>query len=132
MRKVIGIIFYVVAGFFIYMVCLLSFINHENYQKWGIVAGFTLLAVLVLTIGLAMNRFQNWNRHVGIVLLSGTGTSCFIVLTFALLIMSDEFRNMMEPDTIEYFNAYLSGGIFTILMGALGILFLKIKKKKTE
>jgi hypothetical protein len=132
MRKFIGIIFYVVAGFFIYMVCLLSFINKQNVEKWGIVAGFTLLALLSLSIGLAMNRFQNWKRHVGIILLSGTGITCFIILTFAFLLMSDEFKSMMEPDTIEYFNAYISGGIFTFIIGALGILFLKTRKKEAE
>jgi ABC-type transport system involved in multi-copper enzyme maturation permease subunit len=132
MRRAIGIIFYVIAGFFIYMVCLLSFINQPNVEKWGIVAGFTLLALLFMSLGLAVNRFQNWKKHLGIVLLSGTGVTCFIIITFACLLVSDEFKDMMEPGTIESFNAYISGGIFTFITGALGILLLKTEKKEVE
>jgi len=132
MRKVIGIIFYVIAGFFIYMVCLLSFINEPNLEKWGIVAGFTILALLFLSIGLAVNRFKNWKRHLGIVLLSGSGTTCFIIFTVACLLMSDEFKEMMEPDTFDYFNAYITGGVFTFITGALGMLLIIIYKKEAE
>lgn len=131
MRKVLSVILYTIAGFFVYMVCLLSFINQPPAQKWGIVAGFFVPALLFLCIGLALNRFQNWKRHTGIVLLSGAGLTGFIIFTFACLLMTDEFKRMMQPDTLDFFSAYILGSIFTLATGILGVLFITIKKKSS-
>lgn len=39
MRKALGIVFYALAGFFVYAVCLLSFMNEEHTMvKWLIIA----------------------------------------------------------------------------------------------
>ncbi len=125
MRKVLGIISYVIAGFFVYMVCLLSFVNQPAITKWGIVSGFSLPALLFLLGGLALNRFQNWRKHSGIVLLSGAGFTCFLVFSLACVFMTDEFKQMMQPDTLDFFSAYVSGGIFILSTSGLGVLLLK-------
>ena len=132
MRKVLGIILYVIAGFFVYMVCLLSFVNQPALPKWGIIAGFTFPAILSFCLGLVVNRFRSWKRHLGIVLLSGTGITFFIVFTFVFFLMTDEFKAMMQPDTLEFFDAYVSGFTFTFVACALGILLIKTAKRETE
>ena len=48
MRKVAGIIFHIIGGFFVYMVCFLAFVNQPTLAKWGIVAGFSLPALFFM------------------------------------------------------------------------------------
>ena len=132
MRKVFGIVFYVLSGFFVYMLCLLSFINQPPMPKWSIVAGFTVPAILLLFGGLALNRFQNWRRHSGVVLLTAAGFTSFLIFTIWCLFLTDEFEQMMKPDTFHFFNAYVSGCSFVVTTGALGILLLRTGKNRAE
>ncbi len=46
--------------------------------------------------------------------------------------MTDEFKKMMRPDTLDFFNAYASGVIFMLSVTALGILLLKTEKNTAE
>lgn len=130
MRKVLGTIFYIVSGFFVYMVCLLAFIQQPAMEKWVMIVMFTIPAIIFQVVGSAMNRFSNWRRHTGIVLLSGAGVSTFVILTFVSLLMTDEFKQMMQPDTLDLFGAYVSGGVFTLCIVAAGIILLKSNKAK--
>ena len=132
MRKAFAICLYILAGFFVYMVCLLAFVNQPTVAKWGIVGGFTLPALVFLCIGLAINRFRRWRRDAGIVLLSGAGFTSFIVFTFVCLLMTDEFKKMIRPDTLSFFNSYGSGFIFILSVAALGIILLKTENKPAE
>jgi hypothetical protein len=132
MRKALGVICYILAGFFVYMVCLLAFVNQPTIAKWGIVAGFSLPALVFLSIGLSVNGFQRWRRDTGVVLLSGAGFTSFVIFTFVCFIMTEEFEQMMQPDTLAFFNAYISGGIFILSVVTLGIVLLKTEKKTAE
>jgi len=132
MRKAFGIVLYVLAGFFVYMVCLLAFVNQHAIAKWSIVAGFSLPALIFLCMGLVVNRFRRWRRDVGVVLLSGAGFTAFLVFTFVCLLMTDEFKQMMHPDTLSFFNAYASGFIFILSVAALGIILLKTERTPAE
>lgn len=129
MRKALGIISYILAGFFVYMVCLLAFVNQPTMAKWGIVAGFSLPALVFLCIGLAVNRFQRWRRDVGVVLLSGAAFTSFLVFTFVCLLMTNEYKQMMQPDILHFFGAYASGTIFILSVAALGVILLKTERK---
>jgi len=132
MCKVLSICLYVLAGFFVYTACLLAFVNHPAALKWGMVGGFTLPALVFLCIGLAVSRFRRWRRDVGIVLLSGAGFTAFLVFTFACLLMTDEFKEAMHPDSLDLFSAYTSGAVVMLSVIALGILCLIKEKKRTE
>lgn len=132
MRRAFGVTLYIFAGFFVYTVCLLTFINQPAIEKWGIVSVFMIPALIFLFAGLSVNRFRNWRRHVGIVLLSGAGITLFIAVTFIFLLMDDEFKKMMHPDTIHFYTAYTSGFIFIISVVALGIFLLTTEKRGAE
>jgi hypothetical protein len=132
MRNALGVVLYVIAGFFVYMVCLLAFVNQPPIPKWGIVAGFTIPALLFLSGGLAVNRFRSWRRHAGIVLVTATGVTCFLIFTFMCLLMTDEFKQMMEPETLHFLSAYGSGVTFVVITGALGVLLLRPRKNHAE
>jgi hypothetical protein len=126
-RKVFSIVFFVIAGFFFYMVGLLGFVSEPSIlAKWGIVLGFTSPAAIALLAGLALGRFRCWKRNTGIVLLSSMGVSLFVVLTFFCLLMTEEFRMMMTPDTLAYFRDYYAGSAVIAGFTILGLILLKL------
>ena len=130
MRRVLAVCFDVLAGFFVYGACVLAFINHP--VKWWIVGVFALPALVFLCIGLAISRFRRWRRDVGVVLLSGVGVTASIVFTFACLFMTDEFKDMMQPNSMDFFSAYASGTVFMLIIATLGIRCLKTERKRAE
>lgn len=125
MRSVFSIILFVIAGFFFYMVGLLGFVSEPSaYAKWGIMVGFSLPAIAALCIGLVLRRFRRWKRDAGIVLVSAMGLTTFIVVTFIFMLMTEEFRAMMGPDTVAYFRDYIAGGAVIVTMAVVGIILL--------
>lgn len=128
MRKASAITLYIAAGFFIYTICLLAFVSQTLANKWGIIAGFSLPALVFLCVGLAVSRFHKWKRDVGVVLLSGAGLATFITLTFVCALTSDEFKAMLQPDTLQFFSAYTSGTLSILTTAAVGIILLKAGK----
>lgn len=89
-------------------------------------------ALVFLCIGLAVNRYHRWRRDSGVVLLSGAGFTCFIIFTLVCLLMTDDFKNMMQPDALQFFSAYTSGTIFTLSVAIIGIILLKSERKMAE
>lgn len=134
MRNLFSVLLNIIAGFFFYMVSLLSFIDEPAMAsgKWWVVLGFTIPALLFLCGGLALKGFRNWQRSTAIILLSSSGVTAFIVIMFASLLMSDEFRVMMEPGTLNFFSAYFSGGFVIVFMAVLGVLMLRQNDASTE
>lgn len=130
MRNVPGILLYVVAGVFVYTMCILAFVNQPPAPKWGMMAAFSVFAGLFLGAGLGATRFRRWMRDCGIVLLSAGGTTAMVVLSVACMWMSDEVKPMMKPDTVDFFGAYATGICFTLAVGGLGVLLLVKGKKK--
>jgi cytosine/uracil/thiamine/allantoin permease len=132
-RKVSSITLKVIAGFFVYMVSLLAFVSEPpTGVKLGILIGFSAPAVVALCGGLALTRFRNWKRDTGIVLLSASGFAAFLIFTFVCLLMTEEFRRMMRPDTLTFFSDYLTGGAVIIGLAVLGWILMKANKEKAE
>lgn len=129
MRKVAAILFHILAGFFVYMVSLLAFLDQSALAKWAMMVGFSLPVLLFLFLGLTMNRFHRWRRDVGVVLLSGTGFTFFLVFTFVCLLTSEEFKTSMPPESLSVFSSYLFGSIFLLGVAALGVAFLRADMK---
>ena len=124
-RNALSIILNVIAGFFFYMVSLLGFISESSVNaKWVVMLGFTIPGVLALCAGLAVMRFRNWRRNTGIVLLSAAGFTTFLIFMFAILLMTEEFRVMMQPDTLTFFGDYFTGGFVIAGLAIVGLLLL--------
>ncbi len=63
-QKIISIICYVIAGFFLYAACLMGFINKPPYFiKIVTMSSFAILGLIVLVTGLAIERFKIWKRN---------------------------------------------------------------------
>jgi len=131
MRKASSVILKVISGFFFYMVSLLAFISTlPTGGKLGILFGFSIPAVLALIGGLALSRFHNWKRDTGIVLLSASGFTAFLIFSLACMLMSEEFRIMMKPDTLTFFSDYWTGG--GLIVGLAGLGWALVKTKNAE
>jgi len=132
-RNVLSIIVYVVAGFFLYVVGLIGFVvEPSTIAKLGIMFGFVLPAVVALFVGFALRKFRRWKRDAGVVLLSAAGFSSFVVVSFIFMLMTEEYREMMGPDTIAYLSDYITGGAVLAGMAILGIVLLwQGRRRKT-
>ncbi len=137
-RKVISIIFYVIAGFLLYIVGLLAFLNMSAlpsageppaWAKFAIVGGFSVPAIIALVIGLGISRFQHWKRDVGIVMVSGAGTTAFVVFGVACTLLSPESKEFLPRDKLELFSDIVTGVICMALIVVLGVALIMISKK---
>jgi uncharacterized membrane protein YhaH (DUF805 family) len=133
MRKLFSILFLVIAGFFIYMLQVLGFVQEVSAgAKWGVIFAFTIPALLTLCAGLALARFHGWKRSTGIVFLSSSGVMVFVAVNLACLFASEDFRKMVKPETAAFFGDYLTG--FTLIAGCAitGCLLLKADSNRDK
>ncbi len=131
-RKVLAILLYIVAGFFVYVVAALAFMKTpgDQWKKYAILAGFAAPGVISMVIGLAVEGFARWRTRVGTVLVSGAAATVFIAGTIAVMLLEPEFQQMITPRTLEVLSDYRAGVVF--LVGALGIgaaLLVKGKRR---
>jgi hypothetical protein len=133
MLKAFSVLFHVIAGFFFYTVSVLAFADIPSISlKWGVMIGFSAPAVGALFGGLALTGFRDWRRDTGIVLLCASGLTTLIVFMFICLVMTEEFRKMMQPDALAFFNDYLTGGAVIVGLAALGCGLLITNRKQTK
>ncbi|MDX1488233.1 MAG: hypothetical protein R3268_08540 [Acidiferrobacterales bacterium] len=118
-RRLVSIICYVIAGFFVYMVCLLSFVS-EVAAKYVMVGVFSTPAVAFLAAGLAISRSKGWRHLVGVVLLSGTGVAAGVVGMVFFLWLAPETRELFSTSSLDFFSDYLAGSVSILLLAALG------------
>src|SRR5262249_19175852 len=137
-RKVLSIVLYVVAGFFLYIVSLVAFIDGAalgvdgagSGAKWLPVVIFTVPAILALGAGLAIARFQDWMRDTGIVLLCAAGFTTFLILTFASLLMNEDYRRMMPPEALTVFGDYITGSAVIAALAVAGVLLVLTGRRR--
>ena len=126
-RKIISVVCYIIAGFFLYTVCLLSFIIQPPYfMKIAIMGGFSSL--IALAIGLAFRRFLTWKRDAGIVFLTVAGLTALTAFSMFCLLSSPEFKEFFPQNKIDFFNDYITGLSCIILFAFIGISLIRKSK----
>ncbi len=137
-RRVLSIVFYVVAGFFVYTVTLLSFIDMDSlpsvdrppaWTKFAIMGGFAVPAAIAMLIGLGLSRFQHWKRDVGIVLVSGAGITAFAAVTLICLLLSPGFQELFPAHNMTLFDDVATGASCTVAAALIGVVCIRISKK---
>lgn len=122
------IIFYIGSVISIGTGNVMAFVN--DFDVIAIIIIFDILGSLLLLIGLALNRFQDWKKDTGLVLISSAGYAAFVAATIGLVSLSPEFRkNLQIPAEIIIFNDYLSGVSFIVLFAVVGFLMLKLQTR---
>ncbi len=141
-RKILSIAFYVIAGFFLYTVTGLAFVNiaaiktaapPAAWMKLVIIGTFAVPGLISLLIGLAITRFQRWKRDVGIVLVSAGGATSFIAVTMVCFLMSPESKRYFPPDApdMSQFFGDLTDGIVSVVTSiVLGVLLIITSRQK--
>ena len=138
-RRVISIVFYVVAGFFVYMVNLLAFVNlgapiancqPPAWAKAAILAGFSVPAVIALVAGLAISRFQHWRRDIGIVAVSGAGMTTLVVLMVVCILLSPDSKEFFPREKLDFFSDYGTGAGAIIVLTLVGVMLIKISRRE--
>jgi len=131
-RKIISVFFYIIGGFFISAVCLLSFIKipEGGSFKFAVVGGFSIPALIFLILGAAVRRFQNWKFSIGIALLSGVGSSLLVVINFICILLTPEFDKLSPANSLSCFSDYYSGFIVMSVLAGIGGFLLKIGKTR--
>ena len=135
LRKIISLFFYILGGFFVYGICILSFISIPEIGsfKFAIMVGFSIPALIFIVIGAAIRRFQTWQSSIGIVLLSIVGFNLIGIITFISILLTPEFDKFFPDNKLASFNDYLSGfSVMLVLAGLGGFLFKKGKRKIAE
>jgi hypothetical protein len=101
-------------------VCLFSVIDGISLPLVVFVA---VLAILALVAGLAIMRFQDWRRETGIVLLSATGFTTFL-LFWAVV-------STMPPDILRFFGNPMGVTVIVVLALAGALLVMTSRKPRT-
>jgi len=131
-RKIISIICYIIAGFFLYAVCMIAFASVPQYfMKIAIMCGFSIPGLIALVIGLAIRRFRTWKRDVGIVFLTASLFTTLIVFTMLCLFLSPEFKKFLPHNETDFSNDYITGSSCVIIFIFIGVLLIK-KSKNTS
>ena len=143
-RKILSIVFYVIAGFFLYTVNVLAFVNiaaiktatpPPTWTKLVIIGTFAVPALISLLIGLAITRFQQWKRDAGIVLVSAAGVTSFIAVTMVCFFISPESKRYFPPDTpdmSQFFGDLTAGIVFIVTSIVLGVLLIITSRRNRK
>jgi hypothetical protein len=148
-RRVLSVVFYIVAGFLFYTVSVLAFIDgaalganqpafgaeDATFVKWLPIIIFVVPALITLVIGLAIMGFRDWRRDAGIVFLSVAGFTTFGIFMFATTFMNEEYRKLMPPDmpdVMKIFGDYITGAVVIVVLAlAGGLLVITGRKPRT-
>jgi hypothetical protein len=135
MLKVFRVALYVVGGFFVYMVNLLSFVSLAPPNKLGVVAKlgvmalFGVIGLLPILAAMATSHFREWQVPLGATLLSGVGVTVFMILTFLCMTLSPELLKSFPDFPQNAFSDYLVGGITTASLLVAGIALVRPRPK---
>lgn len=130
-RKVIVVICLSLACSFVSTVSIVSFVSESSIiTKFAIMGVFCVPGLISLFIGLAISRFQNWKRNVGIVLLSGAGISAFMVLTTICFFLSPEFKELFTENELALFSDHVTGLSCILIFSAIGVALIKNSKRQ--
>jgi hypothetical protein len=99
--------------------------------KFSILGVFSVPAIVFLMSGMAISRFDKWRLHVGIVLLSASGSLALVILVFVCVSLSPELKHLFAKPQLSFVPDYISG-ITTICLVALVGLFLILAHAKVE
>ena len=89
--NVLGIVCYVISGYFVLTVSVLSFVSGQlSWVKWVMSLGFSIPALIALVCGFAFRKFKKKLRDLGIVLLASAATSAFMILSCSLRFFAEE------------------------------------------
>lgn len=131
--KIISTILYVIAGLFLNVAGIMAFVNMPSMTvpiKLIMLCIFVVLALILVVISMALNKFRKWKFAAGIVLISATCVTVFEVISFISMLLSEETRKLFPGNPFDMYNDCVTGfGVIVVFLG-LGIILVKSEKKE--
>ena len=122
MRKIVSIVLKVVAGLSLYAVMAAGFAEAASLaMKLGLLAIFSIPALIALPVDMSLTRFRQWKWDLGIVSLVSSAFTIFCVglITFAVL-TRPEVQTKFKFDTPEKEMQLIMGITLMLLFSVLG------------
>ena len=134
MRNFIGIFFFIISGFFIYMLHVMSFMDFQVGidKKLQILGAICIPIVIFHTIALVFYRGVNWLTSTGITFMSVSTFNVFSIITFISIKYSPELFVGNELETLDKIhNDYSNGLSVTVVFILIGATCYFMGKKRT-
>jgi hypothetical protein len=126
-RKIIGILLYLISAFFLFSSCMLILVKTPfTSLNVALSGGFFLVSVAIFFIAWRVSTFSNWQRHLGIVMVSTAGYILFGALGVIYFMSVPEYNKAFPPNFLAqtHFNNYLSTGLYLAILFIIGILLI--------
>jgi hypothetical protein len=127
MRNFFSLLFLCIAGFFIYLLGILAFMN-MGLAKYFILIFLLLPTVFLAGLGAVLHANMAWRKSVGLVFLCGSLFSAFIVLVAVCFSMEPNLREKFPAEMLAPFNQYPSGIITNLVFFLIGWGLLQAAK----
>lgn len=121
-RNIFGVLFFIVSGFFVYMVGFLAFFDVPDMgsTKFLIMAIICIPLMIFHLIGLALYRGTNWKISTGVTVVIGASFNILVVIVMFSIKLSPEISEVMDTSKLSMFSDYLSGFTTMVLFVGLG------------
>jgi hypothetical protein len=130
LRKIISVVLYVLAGFFVYAACFASFIGVGSaIAKILCLAGIFSVAMIFMCIAASLHRFEKWKMEFGVTLVSATTSAAAACVMLLCIWLDPEFRRYFPRDHFGIID-YVSGTVLVFFLSAFGVVLIRLSTRK--
>lgn len=123
--RIISMFCYVISGFLFFPGIMVSFTTAGTPRAKLISMGiFSALGLLTITIGLALQKFRNWRRSMGLVLVWISGLGAFMILQLYCVFSSAEILKLPPGAPMFGFTDYSTGISYLALYALVGSVLI--------
>ena len=140
-RQIASICFYIAAGSFLAVSCLLAFTSSPAFEpksqlldvpwKWWVLGSTSIFPLIFLLIGQVLSLVRPRKREIGIVLLASACGGLLILLVVTLSSLDPDWQKTLPPEKHWGLRDYTTGLLWLGLLGALGGLALYAGREKS-
>jgi hypothetical protein len=94
-------------------------------MKYEVIGVLGVPALVSLLLGLAIQRFEGWQRATGAVLLSAAGVTVMTGISLICIRLSPEHQQVAPDNKLDLFSDYVQGGSLTAAVMLLGLLLIR-------
>jgi hypothetical protein len=129
-RRVVSIVFYVLAGFFFATAGVGALMPFEAGIAKTMMVCFQMLPFAVcLLIGRSLSPGPVWKRDVGIVFTVGAAAGALMAVMLSIMFASPEFQKSIPTQHQDFSSDYLFAIIWFVAWGLLGVALLLLSRK---
>lgn len=123
-------VFLVIAGFFVYSVCVIAFAD-LGVAKYVMIVVFFIPVLGASLLGVKFSKSRTLKESLGLVFMWGAITTLFVIFTFVCILASPDIRNMSTANSVTFFNDYVAGTFFTLSFLLLGYCLQRLGDQAT-